>query len=103
MVFDELLSLTLCFARMRQGRAEHHIPPMQMQPLTDFYNALSYELTGAQQRTIAEALSDMCSGIPMNRLVQGDVGSGKTAVAAACCYLLISMGIKALLWRPPRF
>ena len=100
MVFDELLSLTLCFARMRQGRAEHHIPPMQMQPLTDFYNALSYELTGAQQRTIAEALSDMCSGIPMNRLVQGDVGSGKTAVAAACCYFTYLNGDQSALMAP---
>lgn len=100
MVFDELLSLTLCFARLRQGRAENHIPPMQMQPLTDFYNALSYELTGAQQRTIAEALSDMCSGVPMNRLVQGDVGSGKTAVAAACCYFAYLNGYQSALMAP---
>lgn len=86
MVFDELLCLTLSFARLRAGRSSHHIPAMKMQPLTDFYRALPYELTHAQQRSIAEALHDLCSGIPMNRLVQGDVGSGKTMVAAACCY-----------------
>ena len=83
MVFDELLCLTICFARMRQGRALRHIAPMQPHPLTAYYQALPYQLTGAQQRAIAEAIGDMCSGTPMNRLVQGDVGSGKTAVAAA--------------------
>lgn len=100
MVFDELLCLSLCFARMREGRHRLHIPPMQMQPLTEYYRALPYELTGAQQRAIAEAMSDMCSGTPMNRLVQGDVGSGKTAVAAALCYFACLNGYQSTLMAP---
>ena len=100
MVFDELLCLSLCFARMREGRHRLHIPPMRMQPLTEYYRALPYELTGAQQRAIAEAMSDMCSGTPMNRLVQGDVGSGKTAVAAALCYFAHRNGAQSTLMAP---
>lgn len=100
MVFDELLCLSLCFARMREGRHRLHVPPMQMQPLTEYYRALPYELTGAQQRAIAEAMSDMCSGTPMNRLVQGDVGSGKTAVAAALCYFACLNGYQSTLMAP---
>lgn len=100
MVFDELLCLSLCFARMREGRHQLHVPPMRMQPLTEYYRALPYELTGAQQRAIAEAMSDMCSGTPMNRLVQGDVGSGKTAVAAALCYFACLNGYQSTLMAP---
>lgn len=100
MVFDELLCLTICFARMRRGRALRHIVPMQPHPLTAYYQALPYQLTGAQQRAIAEAIGDMCSGTPMNRLVQGDVGSGKTAVAAACCYFAFLNGAQSALMAP---
>ena len=100
MVFDELLCLSLCFARMREWRHRLHVPPMRMQPLTEYYRALPYELTGAQQRAIAEAMSDMCSGTPMNRLVQGDVGSGKTAVAAALCYFAHRNGAQSTLMAP---
>lgn len=100
MVFDELLCLSLCFAQMREGRHRLHVPPMRMQPLTEYYRALPYELTGAQQRAIAEAMSDMCSGTPMNRLVQGDVGSGKTAVAAALCYFAHRNGAQSTLMAP---
>ena len=100
MAFDELLCLSLCFARMREGRHRLHVPPMRMQPLTEYYRALPYELTGAQQRAIAEAMSDMCSGTPMNRLVQGDVGSGKTAVAAALCYFAHRNGAQSTLMAP---
>ena len=100
MVFDELLCLSLCFARMREGRHRLHVPPMRMQPLTEYYRALPYELTGAQQRAIAEAMSDMCSGTPMNRLVQGDVVSGKTAVAAALCYFAHQNGAQSTPMAP---
>lgn len=100
MVFDELLCLTICFARMRQGRALRHIVPMQPHPLTAYYQALPYQLTGAQQRAIAEAIGDMCSGTPMNRLVQGDVGSGKTAVAAGVAYTAIREGWQVAMMAP---
>lgn len=100
MVFDELLCLTLCFARLRQGRLRQKTEPMKPYPLTDYYGALPYRLTGAQQRAIEEAVRDMCSGTPMNRLVQGDVGSGKTAVAAACCYFAWQNGQQSALMAP---
>ena len=100
MVFDELLCLTICFARMRQGRALRHIAPMQPHPLTAYYQALPYQLTGAQQRAIAEAIGDMCSGTPMNRLVQGDVGSGKTLVAAALLWAAQRAGYQSAFMAP---
>ena len=100
MVFDELLCLTLCFARLRQGRLREKAEPMKPYPLTEYYRALPYRLTGAQQRAIEEAVRDMCSGTPMNRLVQGDVGSGKTAVAAACCYFAWRNGQQSALMAP---
>ena len=56
MVFDELLCLTLCFARLRQGRLRQKTEPMKPYPLTDYYGALPYRLTGAQQRAIEEAV-----------------------------------------------
>ena len=100
MAFDELLCLTLCFAQLRQGRLRQKTEPMKPFPLTEYYRALPYRLTGAQQRAIEEAVRDMCSGTPMNRLVQGDVGSGKTAVAAACCYVAWQNGQQSALMAP---
>ena len=65
-----------------------------------FYQALPFSLTGAQRRCVDEALSDMVSGVPMNRLCQGDVGSGKTMVAAACAYFCVKNGRQAALMAP---
>ena len=66
----------------------------------DFFSLLPFEPTHAQRRAVQEALSDMMSGYPMSRLVQGDVGSGKTAVAAALCYCAIRCGMQAALMVP---
>ena len=60
-----------------------------------FYRALPFTLTDAQRRCVEEALADMRSGTPMNRLCQGDVGSGKTMVAAACVYFMVKNGRQA--------
>ena len=65
-----------------------------------FYNALPFTLTDAQRRCVEEALADMRSGTPMNRLCQGDVGSGKTMVAAACVYFMVKNGRQAALMAP---
>ncbi len=69
--------------------------------LTDFYqNHIPFELTNAQKRVIREAFADMKSGKQMNRLIQGDVGSGKTMVAFICMLIAIGSGAQACLMAP---
>ena len=86
LVFEELFVLSTAMARIRsQRRAEGGIR-MQSADLETFYATLPFSPTGAQRRAVAAAVQDMISGVPMSRLVQGDVGSGKTLVAAACIW-----------------
>ena len=68
--------------------------------LTAFYQSLPFDLTGAQKRSIKEILADMRSPRPMNRLLQGDVGSGKTFVAMAAMLLAIDSDCQAALMAP---
>ena len=68
--------------------------------LSAFYGQLPFRLTNAQSRAIAEIQQDLQCGTPMNRLVQGDVGSGKTMVAAAAAYLSVTNGRQAALMAP---
>jgi ATP-dependent DNA helicase RecG len=65
-----------------------------------FVSGLPYELTGAQKRTLSEINADMEAGRVMNRLVQGDVGSGKTVVAAAAMYKAVKSGYQAIMMAP---
>ena len=87
MIFEEFFVFSAGLALMRAARAEKRTAPYENTDLTSFYAGLPFTLTGAQQRAIEEILADLKKGTPMNRLVQGDVGSGKTmvAAAAACC------------------
>ena len=87
LIFEELFVLCAAMKQLRQRRVEKIGKSLKNQDLSDFFNALSFEPTGAQKRAIAEAAHDMGAEKPMSRLVQGDVGSGKTLVAAACCYM----------------
>ena len=68
--------------------------------LTAFYKSLPFDLTNAQKRTIKEIIGDMRSPRPMNRLLQGDVGSGKTFVAMAAMLLAVDSGCQAALMAP---
>jgi ATP-dependent DNA helicase RecG len=68
--------------------------------LEHFYSSLPFELTGAQRRVIGEITADISSTVPMTRLLQGDVGSGKTVVAAAALYLAVRNGAQAVLMAP---
>lgn len=68
--------------------------------IEEFKEKIPFDLTGAQERVINESLSDMASGRPMNRLIQGDVGSGKTAVAAALMYIGVKNGYQSALMAP---
>ena len=87
MIFEEFFVFSAGLSLMRAARAEKKTPPYEDTDLSGFYGSLPFTLTGAQQRAIDEILADFQKGTPMNRLVQGDVGSGKTMVAAgaACC------------------
>ena len=100
LIFEEFFVFSAGLSLMRAARAGKQIPPYQHTDLTEFYSALPFILTGAQQRAIADIAADMTRGTPMNRLVQGDVGSGKTMVAAAAAYLAIRNGKQAALMAP---
>ncbi len=100
LIFEEFFVFSAGLALMRSARAEKKAEPYSNVELTPFYNALPFRLTGAQQRAIDEILKDFCKGAPMNRLIQGDVGSGKTMVAAAAAYCAIQNGCQAALMAP---
>jgi ATP-dependent DNA helicase RecG len=101
--FEELFFLQLSLLKQKyiRSRAERGIPMPKVGP--DFhacYNALPYSLTGAQQRVIKEIRADLMSGHQMNRLLQGDVGSGKTMVAVLSCLMAIGNGYQACIMAP---
>ncbi len=100
LAFDELLTLQLGMYEMRSSQRTLTGYKMGNCSINDYYNALPFKLTGAQSRAINECISDMQSDVPMNRLVLGDVGSGKTAVAAACCYFAHLNGAQSVLMAP---
>ena len=86
LIFEEFFVFSAGLSLMRAARAEKTTPPYENTDLSPFYGALPFRLTGAQQHAIDEILGDLRKGSPMNRLVQGDVGSGKTMVAVAAAY-----------------
>ena len=100
LIFEELFSLSCGSLSCRERRETGRGPVFSPDALPDFYALLPFSLTAAQRRAIREAEEDCRSGQPMNRLVQGDVGSGKTMVAAACCFLAWSSGGSLALMAP---
>ena len=100
MIFEEFFVFSAGLSLMRAARAQKRTPPYRDTDLTPFYRQLPFSLTGAQQRAIGEILSDFQKGAPMNRLVQGDVGSGKTMVAAAAAYCAAKNGCQTALMAP---
>ncbi len=86
LVFEEFFVFSAGLSLMRAARAEKKAAPYTNLDLRPFRAALPFTLTGAQERAIGEILEDFRRGAPMNRLIQGDVGSGKTMVAAAAIY-----------------
>ena len=87
LIFEEFFVFSAGLSLMRQNRREKKAEIFENLDLQPFYQELPFSLTGAQRRAVEEILKDFQKGTPMNRLVQGDVGSGKTmvAAAAACC------------------
>jgi ATP-dependent DNA helicase RecG len=100
LAFEELFLFTIGLERLRSRREVVHVPPCGGVDMELFYRALPFTLTDAQRRCVEEALADMRSGTPMNRLCQGDVGSGKTMVATACVYFMVKNGRQAALMAP---
>ncbi len=100
-VFEELLVLQLALRARREAntdRSGYVFGDVKcIRKLTD---SMPFELTGAQKRTINEICRDCMSGKQMNRLVQGDVGSGKTAVAAAAIFMAVKNGYQAAMMAP---
>ncbi|MBE6917135.1 MAG: ATP-dependent DNA helicase RecG [Ruminococcaceae bacterium] len=100
LVFEEFFVFSAGLALMRAARAEKKTAAYRDTEMQPFYDALPFRLTGAQQRAIGDMIADVSSGKPMNRLVQGDVGSGKTMVAAAAAYLAARNGHQSALMAP---
>ncbi len=100
LIFEEFFVFSAGLALMRASRAGKQTEIYENLDLTPFYRALPFTLTGAQSRAIDEILADFRKGTPMNRLVQGDVGSGKTMVAAAAAYCAAKNGRQAALMAP---
>ena len=100
LIFEEFFIFSAGLSLMRAARARIKCPPYPIIDLSPFLKRLPFQLTGAQSRAIREITLDLCRGTPMNRLVQGDVGSGKTMVAAAAAYLTVKNGKQAALMVP---
>ena len=100
LVFEEFFVFSAGLSLMRAARAEKKTDAYVVLDMEPFYASLPFTLTGAQQRAIGEILQDFRRGAPMNRLVQGDVGSGKTMVAAAAAYCAARNGRQTALMAP---
>lgn len=100
LVFEELFILQAGLSFLKKHSRGKTGVNIKTNYLLEFKEKIPFSLTNAQERVIAEALEDMKSGRPMNRLVQGDVGSGKTAVAAALIYISAKNGYQSALMAP---
>ncbi len=103
MKYEELFLFELLLAARRRSRKrpERGIPMQsQSQRARSLIERLPFDLTGAQRRVIREIVADMTSGTPMNRLLQGDVGSGKTVVALLCMLNAVDNGYQTLIMAP---
>ena len=102
LAFEELLAHQLSLRRLRQRVQQQAAPPLAGEGglSQQFVDRLPFTLTGAQQRVLAEIAADIAQSRPMLRLLQGDVGSGKTVVAAAVALRAVEIGAQAALMAP---
>ena len=101
LAYDELLAHQLALARRRAVRLDQPAPVLTPGPASEaLQDALPFQLTGAQARAVAEIRADLASGVRMARLLQGDVGSGKTAVAALVMADAAASGFQSALMAP---
>jgi ATP-dependent DNA helicase RecG len=102
LAFDEVLYLQLGLLRQKLAWNEQsgRVLSFPISTVETYIKSLPYQLTGAQQRSVDEMIKDISSGHPMNRLLQGDVGSGKTVVAALIMALIATQDCQAALMAP---
>ena len=100
LIFEELFCLACGMALLRTRRTCAEGVPFSTPPVEEFLALLPFSLTAAQRRAMEEVAADTASGAPMNRLVQGDVGSGKTMVAAYGAWLAAKNGGQCALMAP---
>jgi ATP-dependent DNA helicase RecG len=100
LIFEELLLLSIGLCRLKGRRDQAKGPIFSRGRLEDYEGYLPFTFTDAQRKAARECAADLRSGTPMNRLVQGDVGSGKTVVAAAAVYLAAQNGYQSALMAP---
>ncbi len=100
LIFDELLTLQLGMLMMKERSRLSSGCRMKDISIDDFYGSLPFTLTNGQLGAVNDCIKDMCGESPMNRLVQGDVGSGKTAVAAGAAYFAFKNGCQTALMAP---
>ena len=99
-IFEELFVLSCAMAGMKAGRDRKNALSFSLRDPESFFGGLPFRPTSAQRRAVEDAFRDMSGEHPMSRLVQGDVGSGKTVVAAACCWLAAKNGHQAAFMAP---
>ena len=100
LIYDELLVLQLGLLKRDETLDAAGVWPVDGSHAAEFFARLPFALTGAQKRAVSECLADMEKGKPMRRLLQGDVGSGKTAVAAALIWCAAKTGLQSALMAP---
>lgn len=100
LIFEELLILQLGLEKMRSQTQKNAGAVIERDFSDEYFSLLPFSPTGAQRRAVKEAMLDMMSGRQMNRLLQGDVGSGKTAVAAALVYSAAKNSMQSALMAP---
>ena len=101
LAFDELLKLQIGMSLMKSRSRSSTAYRMESSvDIKEFTEGLPFELTDDQKKAVSEIISDLCRDVPMNRLLQGDVGSGKTAAAAAACYFTAKNGVQSALMAP---
>ena len=100
LIFEELLTLTVGLKKLKGRKRTPTTRVIEKDCTAAFAARLPFTLTGAQSRAVAQCIADLQSGYPMNRLLQGDVGSGKTAVAAALLDTMVQNGYQCALMAP---
>lgn len=100
LAFEELFLLQLGMSLMKTNARSHTGCLMQVTDISEFYTSLPFELTQGQIHAIEDIINDMCGKYPMNRLIQGDVGSGKTIVSIASCYFAFKNGFQSTIMAP---